>query len=484
MFRISKFGFRILSCSHLSPLTSHLNILLLNQCFYPDVVSTAQHLTDLAVELAGAGHSVTVVASRRGYDDPSILLPRRQTWKGISIVRIGSLALGKKSRWRRVVSSASFWIRCILTLLRLPRFDVVLALTSPPLISLLGAWFCRLKGGRLVVWMMDLNPDQAIAAGWLRPGSLLARLLERMLRFTLRQADSIIALDRFMKDRLAAKQIDPAKIHVIPPWTHDDSVRYDLRGRRAFRQQHGLQDKFVVMYSGNHSVCHPLDTLLEAAVRLSHDGRFAFCFVGGGAEFENVKEFARSRRLGNVVCLPYQPMELLSGSLSAADVHAVVLGDPFVGIVHPCKIYNVLRIGVPFIAIGPERSHVTDLFTDGEVADLGLSVRHGDAASIVEFLEDTAAASEWRGLARDVSAASRFTKAALLPLMLARMGLERLEVAGERLEAAGEKLEVAGERLEVAGGKLEAAGGKLEAAGSNKEQVAVPSPVPGERGRG
>ena len=108
---------------------------------------------------------MTVVTSRRGYDNPSLVLPRRETWKGISIIRIDSLALGKTSRWRRAVSFASFWISCIFALIRLPKCDLVLALTSPPLISYLGALLCRWKGGRLVVWMMDLNPDQAIAAG-------------------------------------------------------------------------------------------------------------------------------------------------------------------------------------------------------------------------------------------------------------------------------------------------------------------------------
>jgi len=55
-----------------------LKFLLLNQCFYPDVVATAQHLTDLATELSARGHEVTVVASDRGYDDPSIRFPRRE----------------------------------------------------------------------------------------------------------------------------------------------------------------------------------------------------------------------------------------------------------------------------------------------------------------------------------------------------------------------------------------------------------------------
>jgi hypothetical protein len=46
-----------------------MKVLLLNQCFYPDVVATSQHLTDLAIELVKSGHQVTVLASRRGYDD-------------------------------------------------------------------------------------------------------------------------------------------------------------------------------------------------------------------------------------------------------------------------------------------------------------------------------------------------------------------------------------------------------------------------------
>ena len=37
-----------------------MKILLLNQAFHPDVVSTGQHATDLALELTAAGHEVTV----------------------------------------------------------------------------------------------------------------------------------------------------------------------------------------------------------------------------------------------------------------------------------------------------------------------------------------------------------------------------------------------------------------------------------------
>ncbi len=53
-----------------------MRITLINQAFHPDVVSTGQHLTDLALKLAESGHEVTVITSRRAYDDPNKTFPR------------------------------------------------------------------------------------------------------------------------------------------------------------------------------------------------------------------------------------------------------------------------------------------------------------------------------------------------------------------------------------------------------------------------
>jgi colanic acid biosynthesis glycosyl transferase WcaI len=358
-----------------------LKILLLNQCFYPDVVSTAQHLTDLATTLASRGHEVTVVASDRGYDDPAIRFKRRERWQGIDIIRIPAASFGKSSRWRRALNFGSFLLLCSLRLLVLPRFDVVVALTSPPLISFLAALFVKLKGGSFCFWVMDLNPDEAIAAGWLEPNSVTSRILQRMLKYSLKVSSRTIVLDRFMKERVVGKGVDASRIAVVPPWSHDDDVVYSAAGRDDFREQHGFVDKFVVMYSGNHSPCHPLDTLLDAARALEDKPEINFCFIGGGSEQAKVRESG----LSNVTCLPYQPLKQLSNSLSAADLHVVVMGDRFVGIVHPCKIYNILAIGAPVLYIGPEPSHVTDIASQHGQFYLAL---YGDVAAVVKAITE------------------------------------------------------------------------------------------------
>ncbi len=392
-----------------------MNVLLLNQCFYPDVVSTAQHLTDLAVELASRGHRVTVISGERGYDDPTIRFPRRETWKGIEIIRISSLTLGKESKLRRALNFASFLISCTLRLLLLPRFDAVVALTSPPLISLLGALFVKLKGGQFFFWVMDLNPDEAIAAGWLNESSFVARVLQALLRYSLRQAEKVIVLDRFMKQRILDKGISERKVVVLAPWAHDDAVRYDRQGRESFRRRHNLSESFVVMYAGNHSPCHPLDTLLEAARRLSDQQKIAFCFVGGGSEQNKVRAFAARHGLRNILCLPYQPLNELSGSLSAADLHVVVMGELFAGIVHPCKVYNILAVGSPFLYIGPEESHISDIAKQNENGASVYVARHGEVESVAQYVREAASLDPGDTRARTPLIAERFSRAALLP---------------------------------------------------------------------
>jgi glycosyltransferase involved in cell wall biosynthesis len=231
-----------------------------------------------------------------------------------------------------------------------------------------------------------LNPDAAIAAEWIPAHSLAARSLEVLSRFSFRHSHKVIALDRFMRDRVVAKGIPAEKIEVIPPWAQNDVAGWDPSGRERYRQKHGLQGRFVVMYSGNHSPCHPLDTLLEAAKRLANEPRFAFCFVGGGSQHAATAQFARDHGLTNIFSLPYSPIEELSGSLSAADLHVVAMGNPFVGMIHPCKVYNVLLVGAPILYLGPAQSHVGDLFREVHDPAHLHSVRHGDVESMVSAI--------------------------------------------------------------------------------------------------
>lgn len=391
-----------------------MKILLVNQCFYPDVAATAQYSAELTAELAARGHEVTVIAGSRGYDNPALRFPARETWKGVRILRVPSLATGKGSKLKRALNIASFFGTCFWRMLTMPRFDVVIALTSPPLISVLAALFVKMKGGQFVFWIMDLNPDEAIAAGWLAADSLAAKVLEAALRYSAHTAHTVVALDRFMHARMAAKGIPAGRLRTVPPWSHDAEVRYDMAGRDAFRAQHGLAGKFVVMYAGNHSPVNPLDTILGAALRLATNDGVAFCFIGGGSEHARVRAFAATHGLKNVLCLPYIKPSEMAGPLSAADLQLVVLGNPMSGLIHPCKIYNVMTVGVPVMFVGPPESYVADIVR----ANPGLPVeilRHGDVDGAVRCIEEGARVAV-PGAREDLKAVGRrFSMTEVLP---------------------------------------------------------------------
>jgi colanic acid biosynthesis glycosyl transferase WcaI len=411
-----------------------MRILFLNQTFYPDVASTAQHASDLAVRLAERGHEVTVVCSRRAYDNPAESYPSQEVWRGVRIHRIASTGFGKGARWRRAADFGSFIASCTARLATLPAFDLVVAMTSPPLISWLGSAFTAVAGGRFVFWVMDLNPDEAIAAGWLKPDSRTSRHLSAMLNYSLRRSSAIIALDRFMAERIEAKGIEPERIVTLPPWSHDHAVHYDHAGREGFRKEHSLDGKYVVMYSGNHSPCHPLTTVLDAALRMRDRSDVAFCFVGGGSEFQTVNRFAAEHQLANITTLPYQPLNALSASLSSADLHLVVMGDPFVGLVHPCKVYNIRTLGIPYLYVGPAESHVTDLQPT-------FAATHGDVDAVVRQIEEGArtglnrvqhAGGENHSQSHLVGRMVATLEAALLMPRTAQPAVARQPVAGSR----------------------------------------------------
>lgn len=364
--------------------------LIFSQVYVPDPASVGQHMHDVAVEMARRGYRVIVYCSERGYEDPSVTYPREEKRDGVEIRRIPFASFGKKTIAHRIAGTASFMSQVIMHGLATREVDGLLFSTSPPMVGFVGTlqkWF---KNVPTTYWAMDLNPDQLIAMGKIKAESAAARFLEASNRTILRNADLVVALDRFMADRLRPRcpGLD-SKLAIIPPWPHETHVEPVAHEGNPFRRELGLEGKFVVMYSGNHSPANPLDTLLAAAERLKDDDRFRFLFVGGGIGKAAVEKFVRERKVRNAICLPYQPIESLRYSLSAADVHVVTLGDNMVGIVHPCKVYGAMSVARPVLFIGPRPSHISDLLAQH---GFGWQVSHRDPDAVVSRLEALAGA--------------------------------------------------------------------------------------------
>jgi glycosyltransferase involved in cell wall biosynthesis len=357
-----------------------MRLLLLNQFFHPDLAATSQLATDLAVDLAAAGIEVTALASSGTYLGGEAL-PARGRHAGVEIVRVRATSHGRRTLLHRAADYASFYLSSAARLATLPRQDVVVALTTPPLIAAAALVPKALRGSRLVCWVQDLYPEIAVAFGALRPGSVATRLMAAASRAVFRRADAVVALGEEMRARCVAAGAAPERTHVIPNWADGTGVRPVPHAENPLRAEIAGDARFVAMYSGNMGRGHDVETLLDAARLLRDRREIAFVFAGDGAKRPLVE--AAARELPNLRLAPYQPRERLAESLSAADLHLVTLSREVEGLAEPSKLYGIMAAGRPTLYVGPERAEVArTLQREG----CGRRVANGDARGLADAI--------------------------------------------------------------------------------------------------
>src|SRR5262249_13089233 len=158
---------------------------------WPDCASTAQHLTDLAESMAARGCECHVLASRSRYQPGAPKPPAHEIRAGVQIHRVAATSLGRRGTWARMTDYLSFYASALLKAFIMPRFDVVVTLTTPPIIGLIGALLKRLKGTRHVYWSMDLHPDASLALRRMSRHGVLGRWLYWLSGCVYRNADKV-----------------------------------------------------------------------------------------------------------------------------------------------------------------------------------------------------------------------------------------------------------------------------------------------------
>jgi glycosyltransferase involved in cell wall biosynthesis len=362
-----------------------VRLLILNQFFYPDHSAISQLMTDLAESLVERGLSVTALSGRGLYNGGKSL-PAREVYRGVRVERAWATSFGKSSDAGRLADYFTFYLGAAWKLLTLPRHDVVMALTLPPLIGLLALIICRLKGMRLAALVEDIYPDVGVALGTFREGGLLARLLDRLNRLVLSRADRIIVLGECMRERVTDKIGLEAggRIDIIHNWADGEKIRPLAAGEtNPFAEEHDLRQRFVVQFSGNFGMVNDFDTPLEAARLLRKRADILFLFIGDGVRAGEIKEFVSRHELANVRVLPYQPRENLLYSLAAGHAHLVTLADGLAGLSVPSKTYGILAAGRPVIFVGDPRSDIARLVAEHHC---GAVVRTGEAARLASLI--------------------------------------------------------------------------------------------------
>jgi glycosyltransferase involved in cell wall biosynthesis len=331
-----------------------VRICFFNRSYWPDQAATGQLLTELAEDLAAHhGCEVTVVAGRAlnaARDVEGRWWPvTREHRRGVRILRAGGTTLRPRRFAARAANYVTYLASAALASRLIGEQDVVVSLTDPPVIGRTALAAARRIGARFVFLCEDVFPEVAsLVEDFHNP--TVNRVLDRINRRLLAEADAVVALGDRMRRRLVEeKGAESSRVHVIHNWADCDAIRPGDKDN-AFARAHGLADRFVLMHSGNVGLSQNLDVLVEAAVRLRDRERLVIAVVGDGARREALQGAAAARGLTNLRFFPYQPKSLLHQSFATADAFLISLKPGLEGYIVPSKLYGVLAAGRPYVA--------------------------------------------------------------------------------------------------------------------------------------
>lgn len=392
-----------------------MRIFCFNRYVYPDHSATSQLLTDLAEHLADAGCQVVLVGSSQGYDAADAVLTSHEHVRGFEVMRVGGTRFGRNSLLGRSLDYLSYLLAAARLLRRhVVEGDVVVLMTDPPLLGTLLGPFARRRGARVVNWLQDMFPEIAevlLGAPMRWAGPPLRSLRNRSLRM----ADRNVVISRAMATRVAAAGVANERIGLIENWTDEQGVLPVEPRDNPLRREWGVQDKFVIGYSGNLGRAHDWRTMLDVADSLRERKDIHFVLIGGGKGAQAFAGAAAKRGLTNISVQPYQSRDALSNSLSAPDLHWFSLHPGLEGCILPSKLYGIQAAGRPALFIGA---------TDGELAmflrdtGTGFAVAPGSAsdacASIERLIGDPALAAAMGMRARQYLEANGTRSAALM----------------------------------------------------------------------
>lgn len=373
------------------------NLLIYAHYYYPDVASTGQILTELAEGLQDS-FQITVICTVPSYTGKISRYYRKHKYfyeniNGINVLRIRVPEFRKSFAPSRIYNIVSYFFSAIAATFRVGEQDYIFSISQPPVLGgLLGVIGKKIKKARFIYNIQDFNPEQTMAVKYAK-NQFILNILMWADKYSCKQADKVIVVGRDMIDTLKKRFGGSEKerrqlpaYSYINNWIDEQSIiplEKDDEQVIAFKKQYGIEDKFIIMYSGNIGLYYDLLNLIKVIAKFKNEREVAFLFVGEGTVSEQLKEYVKKQKLDNVYFAPYQEKDRLVYSLNAGDVHFVVNAKGIKGVSVPSKLYGVMAAGKPVLGILEEGSEARLII---EEAKCGISVSPGDYEAIEKLI--------------------------------------------------------------------------------------------------
>lgn len=340
-------------------------LLIYAHYFYPDVASTGQILTELSQGMSDR-FDITIICAVPSYTgtvEEKYKSKRiyEEEYKGMKVIRVRVPEFQKSNKISRVKNLLAYFFNSIIGTLKIPKQDYIFTISQPPILGgtlgVLGKW---IKGGKLIYNIQDFNPEQTMAVGYAK-NKLLLNLVMTVDKFSCKRANEVIVVGRDMQETLKGrfKNKKVPKNTFINNWINEKEI-YPLEQNHPkiidFKKKYDLEDKFIIMYSGNIGLYYDLENIIKVIEEFKERKDVVFAFVGDGTIKSKIEEYVINNKLDNVVFIPYQDKSDLIYSLNAADIHWVVNAKGIKGVSVPSKLYGVMASGKPVLGVLDEGS--------------------------------------------------------------------------------------------------------------------------------
>ncbi|MDR3792607.1 MAG: WcaI family glycosyltransferase [Terracidiphilus sp.] len=341
-----------------------MRILIFSINYWPEVTGIGAFTTYRAEYLAGAGHEVDVCTAFPYYPEWRVAPEyagkfwMNERHKGVNVRRGYTYVPKKVTSRRRILHESSYIVTSLLKALRCKKPDVLLVVSPPLGLAFNAILLSKLWQIPYVFDVEDLQPDSAVEHGMLP--DWISRLLYKVESAAYRSAALVTTLTAGMRDRIISKGVAPEKVTLVEPRMDDALVLIDAEEGRRFRSKYGIQDQFLVTYSGNVGVKQALDVVVEAATLSHTDASTLFLIVGDGSDKTRIEQMVLERKLTNVLFLPLLDEADFRGLLSASGACVVTQRKSASEIAFPSKVVTYLGAGCAVVVSANSDSEVAE----------------------------------------------------------------------------------------------------------------------------
>ncbi|NWJ51824.1 MAG: glycosyltransferase, partial [Bacteroidetes bacterium] len=144
----------------------------------------------------------------------------------------------------------------------------VILVTTPPFLPFIGIFFNKLFRVPFDLIVYDLYPDVFINFGIVKKKSWLVQYWDRLNVSLYKRATKVFTISNYMAERLKEQGCSSEKLITVSNWVDASYIKPIEKSQNIFIKEHCLEDKFVVLYSGNMGATHDLETLITVAIDL------------------------------------------------------------------------------------------------------------------------------------------------------------------------------------------------------------------------